>query len=232
MTQDKWLAERLAYLRGLKAPSDQQRLLMLLADKAERTADDERKLAAMVRAEKAAERALKARAAAARIISAEKSAQRKARDHELYQSAGLLILAGLVDTRTGKPTRDRGELLGALVWLAEAQVDEAKRAAWKHRGDALLAGEAARSPQAVSVAPEKPELGNPEPESAHAPLAPPVVGMPWYGVLVADAADVAAIEQHLLHVPLADIKRAVAEIVAANKRPFVSAVRRAVAVGG
>ncbi len=40
MTQDKWLAERLAYLRGLKAPSDQQRLLLMLADKPDRTADD------------------------------------------------------------------------------------------------------------------------------------------------------------------------------------------------
>ena len=56
MTQDKWLAERLAYLRGLKAPSDQQRLLLMLADKPDRTADDGRKLAALVRAEKAAER--------------------------------------------------------------------------------------------------------------------------------------------------------------------------------
>ena len=70
--------------------------------------------------------------------------QRKARDHELYQSAGLLILAGLVDTTTGKPTRDRGELLGALVSLAEAQVDDAKRAAWKAKGDALLAERARR----------------------------------------------------------------------------------------
>ena len=93
----------------------------MLADKPDRTADDGRKLAALVRAEKAAERAQKARADAARIINAEKAAERKARDHELYQSAGLLIQAGLVDTTTGKPTRDRGELLGALMSLAEAQ---------------------------------------------------------------------------------------------------------------
>lgn len=143
MTQDKWLAERLAYLRGLKAPSDQQRLLLMLADKPDRTADG-RKLAALVRAEKAAERAQKARADAARIINAEKSAERKARDHELYESAGLMILAGLIDTKTGKPTRDRGELLGALVSLAEAQVDDAKRAAWKAKGDALMAERARR----------------------------------------------------------------------------------------
>ena len=120
MTQDKWLAERLAYLRGLKAPSDQQRLLLMLADKPDRTAD------------------------AVRIINAEKAAERKARDHELYESAGLMILAGLVDTKTGKPTRDRGELLDALVSLAEAQVDDAKRAAWKAKGDALMAERARR----------------------------------------------------------------------------------------
>ena len=137
MTQDKWLAERLAYLRGLKAPSDQQRLLLMLADKPDRTADDGRKLAALVRAEKA-------RADAARIINAERAAERKARDHELYESAGLMILAGLIDTKTGKPTRDRGELLGALVSLAEAQVDDAKRAAWKAKGDALMAERARR----------------------------------------------------------------------------------------
>lgn len=136
---DDWLAARLAYLRGLKAPSEQQRMLLMLADKPDRTPEDDRKMAALIRAERAAERAQKARAAAARIIDAEKAAKRKARDHELYQSAGLLILAGLVDTETGKPTRDRGELLGALLSLAEAQVDDETRAAWKRRGDTLMA---------------------------------------------------------------------------------------------
>ncbi len=138
MEHDQWLVERLAYLRGLKAPSDQQRLLLMLADKPERTAEDGRKMAAIVRAEKAAERAQKAKADAARIINADKVAKRKARDHELYQSAGLLILAGLVDRETGKPTRDKGELLGALVSMAEANIDDAKRASWKSKGDALL----------------------------------------------------------------------------------------------
>lgn len=142
MTQEKrdqWLANRLAYLRGLKTPSDQQQLLLVLAEKPDRTAEDDRKLNALVRAEKAADRAQKARADAARIVNAEKAAERKARDHELYQVAGLMILAGLVDSKTGRPTRDRGELLGALVSLAEAQVDAERRANWKRRGDALMA---------------------------------------------------------------------------------------------
>jgi len=140
MTEATWTQERIAYLRGLKSPTDHQRLLLTLADKTDRTEDEERKLAVLFKAEKAAERALKAKAAAARIINADKAAERKARDHELYNAAGLLILAGLVDTKTGKPTRDRGELLGALLALAKTD-DPQRWAAWKHAGDAKLAAE-------------------------------------------------------------------------------------------
>lgn len=139
MANDEWMESRLAYLRGLKAPSEQQQLLMLLAEKPDRTSTDERKLAALVRAEKASERATKARADAARILNAEKAAQRKVRDRELYQSAGLLILAGLVDTKTGRPTLDRGELLGALLGLAKVPPNDARRGDWKRAGDAKLA---------------------------------------------------------------------------------------------
>lgn len=137
--QDKWLEERVAYIRGLKSPSDHQRLLLMLYDKKDAGPDDLRKLAALVKAEKAAERAQRAKASVARIVNAEKLAERKRRDRELYQSAGLLILAGLVDTKTGIPTRDRGELLGALLALAGNEVTTEKRAEWKKKGDALLA---------------------------------------------------------------------------------------------
>ncbi|MCL7463197.1 conjugal transfer protein TraD [Pseudomonas sp. NW5] len=136
---DEWLTARIAYLRGLKSPSDQQRLLLLLADKPERSNDDNRKLSALVKAEKAAERAQKAKANAARIVNAEKAAERKARDRELYQAAGLLILAGLVDSKTGRPTVDRGELLGALLGLAKVPLDDQRRSEWKRAGDAMLA---------------------------------------------------------------------------------------------
>lgn len=136
--QDEWLTTRTAYLKGLKSPNDQQRLLVVLVEKTDRTADDNRKLAALVRAEKAADRAQKARADAARIINVEKAKERKTRDRELYQSAGLLILAGLVDTKTGKPNLDRGELLGALLGLAKVPADDPRRSDWKRAGDALL----------------------------------------------------------------------------------------------
>jgi len=48
-------------------------------------------------------------------------AERTARTHELCNSAGLLILAGLVDTKTGKPAIDKGELLGAPWVLLKFQ---------------------------------------------------------------------------------------------------------------
>ena len=137
--QDKWLADRVAYIRGLKSPNDHQRLLLLLNDKKDATDDDRRKLVALIRAEKAAEKAQRAKASVAKIVNAEKEAERKRRNHDLYESGGLLILAGLVDTKTGKPTLDRGELLGALLGLAKVPADDARRSDWKRAGDALLA---------------------------------------------------------------------------------------------
>lgn len=145
MTDDPWLTDRLAYLRGLSSPTEHQRALLQLAAQPTRTGPETRNLVALIRAEKAAARAQKARAAAARLLTAEKAAARKARNHQLYLSAGLLILAGLVETKTGQPTRDRGELLGALVALAHAPATATQRAAWKRTGDALL--QAPRRPE-------------------------------------------------------------------------------------
>jgi hypothetical protein len=141
--ENAWLVSRVAYLKGLKSRTDQQELLVLLAEKTDRTPKDEKNFAALVKAEKANVRAAKARQEAASLINAERKAaaeaERKARDHELYQAAGLLSLAGLVDKKTGKPTMDRGELLGALLGLAKLPADNPKRTEWKRAGDALLA---------------------------------------------------------------------------------------------
>jgi hypothetical protein len=132
MNNDEWLNDRVKYLKGLK----------LLAEKTNRTAHDDKKLNAIVKAEKASLRATKARQDAANLINAEKKAvakaERTARTHELCNSAGLLILAGLVDTKSGQPTIDRGELLGALLGLAKVTAEDPRRLEWKRAGDALL----------------------------------------------------------------------------------------------
>ena len=145
----KWLADKLTYLKALKAPNDMQRLLLALAEKpaAERTHDDNRKLDALIRAERATERAMRARADASRFIQKEKDAARKARDHALYQSAGLLILAGLVDGQTGIPLYDKATLLGSLIairsTLARPRGEDARHddlmSAWRKAGTDRLA---------------------------------------------------------------------------------------------
>ena len=87
-------------------------------------------------------RATKARQDAANLINAEKKvvakAERTARTHELCNSAGLLILAGLVDTKTGKPAIDKGELLGALLGLAKVTAEDQRRLEWKRAGDSII----------------------------------------------------------------------------------------------
>jgi len=141
-SENQWLKARVAYLQGLKSRTDQQELMIILAEKIDRTLQDDKKLAVLVRAEKANVRAAKARQEAANLINAERKAmaeaERKARDHEMYQAAGLLSLAGLVDKKTGKPTVDRGQLLGALLGLSKVPSEDPRRGEWKRAGDALL----------------------------------------------------------------------------------------------
>jgi hypothetical protein len=140
---EDWLNNRVLTLKGLKSRTEQQNILIELFDKQNRTPQDDKKFNALVRAEKAAERASKAKQAASNLIQAEKhaekKAERKARDHELFNAAGLLIMAGLVDTKTGKPTIDKDELLGALIGLANVPADHEKRIEWKKVGVAKIA---------------------------------------------------------------------------------------------
>ena len=128
-----YLNRKLAYLKGLKAPTQAQQLLLLLAEKPDRTAEDDKQLAILLRAERAADRARAAQLQAAKLLGQRKDAERKARHHRLIVQGLLLEWAGLNDW-------DRGELLGALVALRESQnVPPERRQQWKQRGEALLA---------------------------------------------------------------------------------------------
>jgi hypothetical protein len=148
MNNEEWLKDRVAYLQGLKSRSEQQELLVFLSEKANRNAQDDKKLNAIVKAEKASLMATKARQDAANLINTEKKAvakaERAARTHELCNSAGLLILAGLVDTKSGQPTIDKAELLGALLGLAKVPAEDQRRKEWKRAGDLMLAEQAAK----------------------------------------------------------------------------------------
>ena len=98
-TKEEWLNARLAYLRGLKSPTEMQKFLMLLADKPDRTAEEEKKLNAVIRAERAAVFAAKARMDATNIVNnkdrEKKKADKKARDHRLIELGCCSISPGL-----------------------------------------------------------------------------------------------------------------------------------------
>ena len=135
MKRDEWLTNRVTYLKSLKARSEHQQLLVLLAEKPDRSAADNQLLTALIRLEQANDRAAQARVAAAKLIRDGKrqsaKAERKARAHRLIRQGVLFDLAGLAH-------RGRGELLGLL--LAAAKTEDPQRwAHWKEAGDALLA---------------------------------------------------------------------------------------------
>lgn len=140
--QAKWVIDRVQYIRGLKSPNEQQRLLVILSDKTDKTPQEMKTLSLLLQAERATEKAQEARTKVMNLIQAEKRAEakaaRKARDHALYQSAGLLIMAGLVDSQTGKPMDEPAKLLGALISLNELSRDNPKWEEWKIRGQELL----------------------------------------------------------------------------------------------
>lgn len=130
-----WLGDRIKHIKGLKSPNDQQALLVALAEKDNRSDPEEKKLAALIRAERASVRATKARQEAANLIYAE---QREAATAARKQRTNRLILQGLLFDLAGLETRSRGELLGLLL-SASTMTDQARWASWKERGDALLA---------------------------------------------------------------------------------------------
>jgi hypothetical protein len=134
-TKTDWLLDRIAYLKGLKTRTEHQKILVVLAEKKDRNTQEEKYLAALIRAEKAGERAAKARAAASNLINEQKKKskeeERKARNHRLILQGVLIDLAEL-------ETRSRGEILGIL--LAAATIDDPSRwKSWKEKGDAKLA---------------------------------------------------------------------------------------------
>lgn len=142
MRNNEWLQNRLDYLRGLRRPTAQQQLLMALASLPQRSPREQRRLDVLVRAERFAEKAQKARGEANRVLSEEQRQLRKKRDHALYRAAGLLGVAGVVDTRTGELLIDAGVLVGALVLLTEGELGDLSR--FKPSGDRLIADREAK----------------------------------------------------------------------------------------
>jgi len=131
--KQSWEEKRVQYINGLKKPSEAQQLLAILFKKTNRTEAEGKKLAALVKAEKATERALNANATITKMMNGEKEEARRARTHRLVQQGILFDLVGL-------DTRSRGEMLGALIAaVASAKANPEHWASWKAKGDAMLA---------------------------------------------------------------------------------------------
>lgn len=151
-----WLTGHLVFLRGLKSPSDTQKLLILLADKKEKTQKEERTFAMLVKSEKALERAKKAKAEVSSLLANEKkkeeAAERTARTHKLIQLGLLFSYAELDES-------PREFLMGLL--LMGAKTDELNRQKLSQIGADFLAK---REPKKEKAAP------TPRPDPA--PTAP------------------------------------------------------------
>jgi len=127
---DDWTQERLRQLRRSRTLSTHQRTLLLLAGREARTEEEERTFAVLIKAEKAAARAQKAKASATRAMNRERHAERKSREQ-------ISILKGALTDWAVLEGHDIAELLGALLEFAASGALE-DRARWKETGDALI----------------------------------------------------------------------------------------------
>ena len=114
----------------MKNPSDAQKLLLELAQIQYRT-PIKRKLNALIKAEKAIDRANKQKIAVRKLLNAEKEAERKARTRHLIQLGALFEIANL-------DKRDPAELLGVLLKTAEIDPNDMKWQIWKDLGQETL----------------------------------------------------------------------------------------------
>lgn len=126
-----WLSEKTTYISALKNPSDVQKLLLELAQIQYRTPEQEKKLNALIKAEKAMDRANKQKIAVRKLLNAEKEAERKARTRHLIQLGALFEIAKL-------DQRDPAELLGILLKAAQIDPNDMKWHIWKDLGTQIL----------------------------------------------------------------------------------------------
>jgi hypothetical protein len=73
MNRDEWLQSRVTYLKNLKARTEHQQILVLLAEKPDRSAAENQLFAALIRVEQANDRAAQARVVAAKLIQSQQT---------------------------------------------------------------------------------------------------------------------------------------------------------------
>lgn len=158
-----WMASHIQYLSALKAPTDAQKLLLLLAAKT-RTAAEERTFSAIVKSEKAQERAKKAQAEVASLLATEAAAERKARTHKLIQFGLLFSYAGIEDAPR--------EFLAGLAVFGTKMDESMKREVMALGADLLATKEPKKTPAAAAAPAPRPAPAA-APAAASAPRSAP-----------------------------------------------------------
>lgn len=99
---EQWLIDKVQYIKGKKKPTDQESLLVTLAELQTKSPEDEKILDALVKAEKAEEAAKAARLAVKTKLDAQAEEARK------LENGQKIILGGffLHELRTNPKTRD------------------------------------------------------------------------------------------------------------------------------
>ncbi|MEY9081313.1 hypothetical protein AB9H05_24250, partial [Escherichia coli] len=99
----EWLKKRIEFIRKLGKQTARQRQIIDLLDNEDRLTEQERKLLhVLATAEKNDLQAQESERKQAIQKRIEGKKQRRERNHRLFLAAGLLIEAGLVDTKTGE----------------------------------------------------------------------------------------------------------------------------------
>ncbi|EPR4038248.1 hypothetical protein ACU47A_004722 [Escherichia coli] len=110
-----WLKKRIGFIRKLGEQTTRQRQIIDLLDNETRLTEQERKLLhVLATAEKNDLQAQESERKQAIQKRIEGKKQRRERNHRLFLAAGLLIEAGLVDTKTGEPGYKKDVLLQRL----------------------------------------------------------------------------------------------------------------------
>ena len=122
--------EYLIFLKALSRPDDYQKLLIELYEKSDRTAIEDKKLSALIRAEKASIRANKAKKEMQNLLNLEKSSERKARTKRLIELGALFDITNLGH-------HDPATLVGLLSSIKIAP-DDARWSQWHERGVSIL----------------------------------------------------------------------------------------------
>lgn len=110
-----WLKKRIGFIRKLGEQTARQRQIIDLLDNEAGLTEQERKLLhVLATAEKNELQAQENARKQANQKRMEGKTQRRERNHRLFLAAGLLIEAGLVDTKTGELKYQKGKILQRL----------------------------------------------------------------------------------------------------------------------